>query len=97
MLVTDGGPWYRWPAQRLGLKHLVISGGERSRIERWFGTLKDRLRVFDCYFPTPGIQSIERFCWAFVFFYNRCRVHRTLDRPPSGGEGGLEKWLEVLI
>jgi len=97
VLMTDGGPWYRWPAQRLGLKHLVISGGERNRIERWFETLKDRLRAFDCYFPTAGTQSIERFCWAFVFFYNRCRWHQTLKGPPSGGDGGLKKWLEVVI
>jgi len=97
VLVTDGGPWYRWPAQRLGLRHEVLSGGIRNSIERWFSTLKDRLRAFDCYFPTRGLRSIENFCRAFRFFYNRCRWHLSFKGPPSGGEGGLKAWTEVLI
>jgi transposase-like protein len=97
VLITDGGPWYRWPAQRLGLRHEVVSGGIRNSIERWFETLKDRLRAFDFYFPTRGLRSVENFCHAFRFFYNRCRWHLSFKGPPSGGEGGLKAWMEVLI
>lgn len=96
-LITDGGPWYRWPAQRLGLEHVVLSGGVRSYIERWFETLKDRLRAFDCYFPTGKLESVENFCEAFRFFYNQCRYHQSMKGPPTGGIGGLKTWMEALI
>ena len=96
ILVTDGGPWYRWPAQRLGLKHIVISGREHNYIERWFETFKDRLRAFDCYFPTRNLESVENFGAAFCFWYNHCRPHMSVKGPPSGGEGGFKMWLEVL-
>ncbi|MDI6819286.1 MAG: DDE-type integrase/transposase/recombinase, partial [Candidatus Hodarchaeaceae archaeon] len=43
VLISDGGPWYRWPARRLGLEHIVLSGGGRNYIERLFETIKDRL------------------------------------------------------
>jgi len=97
IIVTDGGPWYRWPVRRLGLRHEVISGDIRNYIERWFETLKDRLRVFDCYFPTEGTKAIEDFAAIFCFWYNHCRPHMTLGEPPSGGKGGLKTWLEMLI
>jgi len=58
IIVTGGGPRYRWPARRLGLKHVVMCGGERNYIERWFETFKDRLRAFDCCFPTSDPESV---------------------------------------
>ena len=97
VIATDGGVWYVWPIKRLGLEHVVISGGIRNYMERWFETLKDRLRVFDRYFPTKGLKSVENFTAIFCLWYNRCRTHMTLGRPPSGGEGGFKTWLEVLI
>jgi len=97
IIATDGGPWYRWPTRRLGLEHVVMCGGERNYIERWFETFKDRLRAFDCYFPTYDLKSVQNFCWAFGFLYNRCRWHQSMKGPPSGGEGGLKAWAEVFI
>jgi transposase-like protein len=97
VLITDGGPWYRWPAQRLGLKHIVLSGGARNYIERLFETFKDRIRTFDCFFPTAGTESVLNFCRALAFFYNHCRWHQSMKGPPSGGEGGLRAWVEVFI
>ncbi|MDI6883920.1 MAG: DDE-type integrase/transposase/recombinase [Hadesarchaea archaeon] len=96
-LISDGGPWYRWPAQRLGLEHVVLSGGDRNYIERLFETFKDRIRTFDCFFPTERIESVQNFCYAFGFFYNRCRRHQSMKGPPSGGGGGLKAWVEVFI
>lgn len=96
IIATDGGPWYRWPTQRLGLEHVVLCGGERNYIERWFETLKDRLRAFDCYFPTEGLETVENFTAVFRFWYNECRHHLSLKGPPSGGEEGFKAWLEVL-
>lgn len=89
VIITDGGPWYRWPARRLGLKHIVMCGGERSYIERWFETLKDRLRVFDRYFPTERLETVENFTAVFCLWYNECRHHQSLKGPPSGGGRGL--------
>jgi len=96
VIITDGGPWYRWPTRRLGLKHIVMCGGERNYIERWFETFKDRLRAFDCYFPTQRLKTIQNFAAVFCFWYNKCRQHMSLGWPPSGGEGGFRTWMEVL-
>lgn len=97
VLITDGGPWYPWAAERLGLEHRVVSGGERNYIERWFETLKDRIRGFDCYFPTEKPERVMNFCEAFRLFYNQCRHHQSMKGPPTGGTGGLKSWTEVLI
>lgn len=94
IIATDGGPWYRWPTQRLGLKHTVLCGGKRSYIERWFKTLKNRLSTFDRYFPTSRLETVENFAVAFCFWYNECRKHMSLGGPPAGGEGGLGAWLK---
>jgi hypothetical protein len=40
--------------------------------------------------------TVENFGAAFCFWYNRCRLHMSVKGPPSGGEGGFKKWLEVL-
>lgn len=95
-IITDGGPWYEWPAERLGLEHHVISGGDRNYVERWFETLKDRLRAFDCYFPTENLELVENFIRAFCHHYNHSRHHITLKGPPTGGRTGIKKWLEAL-
>lgn len=96
VLITDGGPWYLWPAQHLGLEHMVVSGGDRNYIERWFKTLKNRLSRFDRYFPTERLSTVRNFTAVFCLWYNYCRRHMSIRGPPSGGKGGLEKWMEVL-
>ncbi|KXB02412.1 hypothetical protein AKJ45_03525, partial [candidate division MSBL1 archaeon SCGC-AAA261F19] len=95
-LITDGGPWHLWPAQILRLDHVAIGGEDRNYIERWFGTLKDRLRIFDVYFPTAKVGSIVNFMRAFCYWYNESRYHLTLKGPPMGGEGGFEQWIKAL-
>jgi len=46
LFITDKGVWYKAAFRQLGLKHLYVSGKERSYIERWFRTLKSRTRRF---------------------------------------------------
>jgi len=94
IITTDGGPWYRWPTRRLGLEHVVLRGGERSYIERWFKTLKNRLSAFDRYFPTSRAETVENFATAFCLWYNECRCHMSVKGPPAGGKGGLRRWSE---
>ncbi len=104
LVIVDGGPWYRDALNRLGIRRQVVSGGIRNYIERWFETLKDRLRIFDICFPhkKPSLIDIYRcrednfkhvFDWlyAFVYYYNRIGGHTTL-----GGKTPLKYWLEVL-
>ncbi len=88
LLVTDGGPWYPWAAERVGLDHEVVSGGERNYVERWFGTLKDRIRNFDIYFPTKGTETVENFMNAFYHWYNQSRNQMTWGGPRTGPTTG---------
>ncbi|KXA89838.1 hypothetical protein AKJ62_02230 [candidate division MSBL1 archaeon SCGC-AAA259D14] len=74
----------------------MISGGNCNYIERWFETLKDRFKAFDCYFPTENPKLVENFTRAFSHHYNQSRYHMTLKGPPTGGKTGLKKWLEVI-
>jgi len=91
-IVTDGGPWYPWAARTLELEHEVISGGIRSYVERLIETVKDRLRVFDKYFPCccGDLSHISNFLRLYGLYYNHVRVHQTLGEPPDPIEGETE-------
>ena len=55
LIITDGGPWYVLAARWARLSHTVIVGGDRSYVERFIESLKDRLRGFDTYFQSLNI------------------------------------------
>jgi putative transposase len=42
VVLVDGGPWYRWPLERIGVRWLHITFGERNAIERFFRTRSRR-------------------------------------------------------
>jgi len=44
--VVEGGPRYSWALRELGLQYYHETFGDRSRVERFFGSLKGRTRVF---------------------------------------------------
>ena len=46
MFVVDRGPWYGWAFRSLGLSYYHETFGIRSRIERFFRTLKRETRIF---------------------------------------------------
>jgi len=47
VILTDRGPWYRDAVSRAGFRnHVHQTFGLRSSVERFFGYLKDRTRVF---------------------------------------------------
>ena len=80
LVVVDGGHWYPHALRRLGIQHKVVSGDIRNYIERWYQTLKDRLRCFDIYFPhKKRFEHVLNWLYAYVFFYNRIRKHMSLD------------------
>jgi len=37
LILVDGGPWYPWALERLGLQWLHVTFGERNGIEHCFG------------------------------------------------------------
>ena len=39
-ILVDGGPWYRWAFQRLGLKWEHQTFGERNHSEQWYNQYK---------------------------------------------------------
>lgn len=95
VVIVDGGPWYRDALNRLGIRRQVVCGGIRNHIERWFETLKDRLRNFDIYFPhkKPGLIDLLRcreekyehvlnWLYGFVYYYNRIKGHMSLGNKP---------------
>jgi transposase-like protein len=104
VIVVDGGTWYKDAMNQLEIRRQVVCGGIRNYIERWFETLKDRLRNFDIYFPhkKPGVIDVYR-CrqenfkhvinWlsAFVYYCNRIRRHMRL-----GGRTPFNYYQEVL-
>ncbi|MBS7634692.1 hypothetical protein KEJ34_04255 [Candidatus Bathyarchaeota archaeon] len=71
--------------QALGLKWVHRTFGERTRIERWFRTMKARTRRFFNNFPVRKrtIPKIKLFIRLFVLWYNFIRPHQTLKRPPA--------------
>ncbi|MHA1579531.1 MAG: hypothetical protein ACTSUQ_07880 [Candidatus Freyarchaeota archaeon] len=46
-----------------------LRGGVRSYVERWFRTVKDRLRVFNCAFPRSpeGLERARTFIRLYAF------------------------------
>jgi len=91
-VITDGAKWYFAAARWAGLGHRVVSGGVRSYVERFICTVKDRLRGFDAYFPSPRklLASAFKFLYAWAGFYNYARVHLSFREPPRPLPGATE-------
>jgi len=62
-----------------------VHGGVRSYVERFICTVKDRLRGFDLYFPSPKklLESALRLIYAWAGFYNYARIHLSFSKPPK--------------
>jgi len=91
-VITDGASWYRLAARWTRLRHSVVHGGVRNYVERLIETIKDRLRGFDCYFPSPKklLDSALRLLYAWAGFYNYARVHLSFGKPPRPLPGANE-------
>jgi putative transposase len=46
VVLVDGGPWYPWALDRMGVRWLHITFGYRNVIKRFFRTVKGRTRRF---------------------------------------------------
>ncbi|MFP3283559.1 MAG: hypothetical protein RXP97_05790 [Nitrososphaeria archaeon] len=72
LFVVEGGPWYSWAFRELGLEHCRGAFGDRSGVERFFGSLKRRTRVFfkDINTGRSRIASLDRIVNVFFLYYN---------------------------
>jgi len=54
----------------------VVHGGVRSYVEHFICSVKDRLRGFDAYFPSPSesLSSALKLLYAWVGFYKLVQV-----------------------
>lgn len=70
MIIVDGGPWYRWALDRLGLEYRYERFGLRNTVERFFRYLKERTRRFYNNINTWRIQSVEDYAKTIAIIRN---------------------------
>jgi transposase-like protein len=82
---TDRGPWYSWAFRELGLQHCRGAFGDRSGVERSFGSLKRRTRVFfnNINARRSRIASLDMLMNMFFVYYNGPRFQEGVGRAPS--------------
>jgi transposase-like protein len=79
-VIVDGGPWYRWAFERLGLEYRHERLGMRNRVERFFRYLKERTVVFHHKMSArnhvQGITNLKLFLNLFTLYYQAARTGR---------------------
>jgi transposase-like protein len=70
LIIVDRGPWYRWALERLGLRYRYLRFGLRSRVERFFGYLRQRTRRFYNNINSWSIKSVEDYAVAIAMIRN---------------------------
>jgi len=82
VVLVDGGPWYPWPLDRMGIRWLHVTFGERNAIERFFRTMKERTKRFYNNLPSDRLDNLESFLNVFMLWYNYLRLHQGLGKVP---------------
>jgi putative transposase len=82
VVLVDGGPWYPWPLDRMGIRWLQVTFGYRNTIERFFRTLKERTRRFYNNLTSTRLDNLQAFMNIFMLWYNHLRRHQGLGRVP---------------
>jgi len=85
VFVVEGGPWYSWAFRELGLEYYRGAFGDRSRVERSFGSLRRRTRVSfkDINARRSRIASLDMLMNLFFVYYNGPRFQEGIGRVPS--------------
>jgi len=88
MFVVEGGPRYSWAFRELGLEHYHETFGDRSRVERFFGSLKRRTRAFfkDVNTGRSSIASLDR-----IVNMSTCSSCTTTGPGPGRGWGACRR------
>ena len=82
---SGGGPRRSWASRELGLEYCRGALGDRSRVERSFGSLKGRTRVFfnNINARRSKIASLDMLMNLFFVYYNRPKFQEGIGRVPS--------------
>ncbi|MGC9189555.1 MAG: DDE-type integrase/transposase/recombinase [Conexivisphaera sp.] len=85
LFVADRGPWYGWAFRSLGLGYYHETFGIRSRIERFFRTLKRRTKVFSNNVNARRLQvhALNTILSIFQLYYNWLRYHKGIGGIPA--------------
>ncbi|MGC9075697.1 MAG: DDE-type integrase/transposase/recombinase [Conexivisphaera sp.] len=85
LFVADRGPWYGWAFRSLGLSYYHETFGIRSRIERFFRTLKRRTKVFSNNVNARRLQvhALNTILSIFQLYYNWLRYHKGIGGIPA--------------
>jgi hypothetical protein len=88
VFVVEGGPWYSWAFRELGLQYYRGAFGDRSGVERFFGSLKRRTRVFfnNINAGRSRIASLDMLMNLFFVYYNGLRFHKGIRARAVGGD-----------
>ncbi|MHA1857866.1 MAG: IS6 family transposase, partial [Candidatus Thorarchaeota archaeon] len=79
-VLVDGGPWYRWALDSLGLPWEHVTFGERNPVEQWFGILKQRIKRFYRRWPhNATIAQAQLWIESFVALYHIKRLPEALS------------------
>jgi len=78
LVIVDKSPWYRWALERLGLEYRHERLGLRSRVERFFRYLKERMMVFHHKMSArdykQGIRNLNLFLNLFTLYYQTIMI-----------------------
>ena len=70
-ILVDGGRWYPWALQKLGLKFERVRFGLRNCVESFFSLLKRRTKAFFNRFPhNSRFDTVISWIKSFMMFYN---------------------------
>jgi transposase-like protein len=85
VFVVEGGPWYSWAFRELGLQHCRGAFGDRSGVERFFGSLKRRTSASfkDINAGRSRIASLDGLMNMSFAYYNGLRFHKGIGRAPD--------------
>ena len=85
VFVVEGGPWYSWAFRELGLQYCRGAFGDRSGVERFFGSPKRRTRVFfnNINAGRSKIASLDMLMNMLFVYYNGPRSREGMGRVSS--------------
>ncbi len=93
VFLVDGAVWYPPAFNGLKLPFIHVIFGPRNYVERWFRTVKERIKRFWNNFRGKDWRRVHRFIFLFAFWYNFVRVHSTLGSPP----GNITEWFQEVM
>jgi transposase-like protein len=82
VVLVDGGPWYPWPLDRMGIRWLHVTLGYINAIERFFRTLKERTRRFYNNLTSDRLYNLQSFMDVLMLWYKHLRKHQGLGKIP---------------